>query len=129
MVESDQVTLSQVGLEVILHPGLFTVAANVNVSPVPTVAEVGVMVMLIPVRMVRVAVAVLVLSACEVAVIVTVGAIVVVPLDVVVGIVAGAVYSPVASMVPQVLAVTPAAQARVQVIAVLLEPVTLPLNS
>jgi hypothetical protein len=91
VVESVQVTFSQVGLEVRLHPGLLTVAVNRKNSPVPTVAEVGVMVMLIPVRMVRVAVAVLVVSACAVAVIVTAGSIVVVPLDVIVGIVAGAV--------------------------------------
>ena len=57
----------------------------------PTVALVGVMAMLIPVTMVIVAVAVLDVSACAVPVIVTVGAIVVVPLEVVVGIVAGAV--------------------------------------
>jgi hypothetical protein len=91
VVESDQVTLSQVGVEVMLHPGLLTVAVNRNVSPVPTVALVGVMTMLIPVMMVRVAVEVLVVSACAVAVIMTAGAIVVVPLEVVVGIVAGAV--------------------------------------
>jgi hypothetical protein len=67
-------------------------------------------------------------SACEVAVTVTVGAIVVVPLEVVVGIVAGAVKSPVASMEPQVFAATPVAQVRDQLTAVLLEPVTTPLN-
>jgi hypothetical protein len=128
VVESDQVTLSQVGLEVILHPGLLTVAENVNVSLVPTVALVCAMVMLIPVMMVRVAVAVLDVSACEVAVTVTVGAIDVVPLEVVVGIVAGAVYSPVASMDPQVFAATPVAQVRVQVTAILLDPVTGALN-
>lgn len=90
-VGSDQVTLSQVGLEVRLHPGLFTVAVNWKNSPVPTVAEVGVMVMLIPVTMVSVAVAVLEVSACAVAVTVTAGSMVVVPLEVTVGIVAGAV--------------------------------------
>ena len=74
-----------------LHPGLKTVAVNRKNSPVPTVAETGVRVMLIPVTMVSVAVAALVVSACEVAVTVTVGSIVVVPLDVIVGIVAGAV--------------------------------------
>ncbi len=58
---------------------------------VPTVAVDGVMVMLIPVMMVTVALADLELSACDVAVIVTVGAIVVVPFDVVLGTVAGAV--------------------------------------
>jgi hypothetical protein len=47
--------------------------------------------MLIPVMIVRVAVAVLDVSACAVPVIVTVGAAVVVPLEVVVGMVAGAV--------------------------------------
>jgi hypothetical protein len=91
VVESDQVTLLQVGLEVILHPGLFTEAANVKCSPVPTVALVGVRVMLIPVTIVRLAVAVLLVSACAVAVTVAVGAIVVVVPDVTVGIVAGAV--------------------------------------
>jgi hypothetical protein len=91
VVERDQVTLSQVWFEVVLHPGLFTVAVKRKVSPVPTVALVGVIVMLIPVMMVRVAVAVFLVSACAVAVTVTVGAIVVVPLDVTVGIVAGAV--------------------------------------
>jgi len=91
VVESDQVTFWQVGLDVILHPGLLTVAVNRKCSNVPTVAEVGVMAMLIPVTIVRVAFAVLVVSACAVAVIVTVGAIVVVLPDVVVGTVAGAV--------------------------------------
>src|SRR5579863_2918395 len=91
VVESDQVTLSQVELDVVLHPGLLTVALSAKVSPVPTVKEVGVMAMLIPVTMVSVAVAVFVVSACAVAVTVTVGAIVVVPPDVTVGIVAGAV--------------------------------------
>jgi hypothetical protein len=128
VVESDQVTLLQVGLEVMLHPGLLTVAANVKVSLVPTVAEVGVTVMLIPVMIVRVAVATLEESACEVAVTETVGAIVVVPLEVVVGMVAGAVKSPVASMVPQEFAATPVAHARAQLTEVLLEPVTAALN-
>jgi hypothetical protein len=128
VVESDQVTLLQVGLEVMLHPGLLTVAVNAKVSLVPTVAEVGVTVMLIPVMIVRVAVATLEVSACEVAVTVTVGAIVVVPLEVVVGIVAGAVKSPVASMVPQEFAATPVAHVRVQLTEVLLEPVTAALN-
>ena len=90
-VGSDHVTFSQVGFEVRLHPGLLTVAEKVNVSVVPTVAEVGFKVMLIPVMMVRVAVANFAVSAWDVAVIVTVGAIVVVPLEVTVGIVAGAV--------------------------------------
>ena len=112
----------------ILHPGLFTVAENRKCSPVPTVAVFGVTVMLIPVTIVKVAVAVLVVSAFAVAVMVTVGAIDVVPPVVVVGIVAGAVYSPVASIVPHEFAVTPVGQAKVQVIAVLLEPVTRPLN-
>jgi hypothetical protein len=116
-------------LEVVLHPGLLTVAASRKCSPVPTVAEVGVIAILIPVTMVRVPVAVLDVSACAVAVIVTVGAVVVVVPEVVVGIVAGAVYSPVASMEPQEFAVTPVAQVRDQVIAVLLEPVTRPLKS
>src|SRR5579863_3119834 len=91
VVESDQVTLLQVGFEVVLHPGLVTVAVNRKNSPVPTVALVGVMVMLMPVMMVSVAEAVLEVSACAVAVIVTVGSVVVVPLEVTVGIVAGAV--------------------------------------
>ena len=91
---TDQVTSSQVGVDVMLHPGLFTTAENGKVSTVPTVAVVGVMVMLIPVTIVRVAVAAFFVSACEVAVIVTVGAIVGVPPEVVggiVGSVAGAV--------------------------------------
>ena len=113
----------------LLQPGLLTVAANVKVSPVPIVAVVGVRTMLIPVTIVSEAVAVLVVSACAVAVIVAVGAIVVVPPDVIVGIVAGAVYSPVASIEPQVLAATLVAQARLQVIVVLLLPVTTPLKS
>src|SRR5580704_5809227 len=104
VVDSDQVTFWQVGLDVRLHPGLLTVAANRKCSPVPTVAEVGVRAMLIPVTMVSVAVDVLLVSACAVPVTVTVGAMVVVPLVVTVGMVAGAVYSPVASMLPQVLA-------------------------
>ena len=91
VVESDQLTFSHVGVDVMLHPGLFTTAENGKVSPVPTVAVVGVMLMLIPVTIVSVAFAVLVVSACAVAVIVTVGAIVVVLPEVVVGIVAGAV--------------------------------------
>jgi hypothetical protein len=91
VVESAQVTSSQVGVEVRLQPGLFTVALNEKVSPVPTVAEGLAMLMLIPVTIVSVAVAVLDVSAFAVPVIVTVGAIVVVPLDVVVGMVAGAV--------------------------------------
>jgi hypothetical protein len=92
-VGSDQVTFSHVVFDVVLHPGLLTVAEKLKVSLVPTVADVGVMVMLIPVTMVRVAVAVLLVSACAVPVIVTVGAGVAtggVPL-VTVGMVAGAV--------------------------------------
>jgi hypothetical protein len=73
------------------HPGLLTLAVKGNVSLVPTVAAVGLTVMLIPEMIVTVAVAVLVLSACEVAVIVAVGVIVVVPLFVTVGTVFGAV--------------------------------------
>jgi hypothetical protein len=91
VVESDHVTLLQVGVETILQPGLFTVAAKRKVSPVPTVAEVGFSEMLIPVTMVKVAVPALVVSACEVPVIVTTGAIVAVPLTVTDGIVRGAV--------------------------------------
>jgi hypothetical protein len=129
VVESDQVTFWHVGFDVRLQPGLLTVAVKRKVSPVPTVALVGEMAMLIPVTMVSVDVAVLVVSACAVPVIVTVGAIVVVPLVVVVGIVAGAVYSPVPSIVPHELAATPVAQVRVQVTAVLLLPVTRALNN
>jgi hypothetical protein len=129
VVESDQVTFWQVGLDVILQPGLLTVAVNRKCSPVPTVALLGEMEMLIPVTMVSVALAVLVVSACAVALIVTVGAMVVVLLVVVVGIVAGAVYKPVASIVPQELAATPVAQVKAQVTAVLLLPVTKLLNS
>src|ERR1700722_18011041 len=92
VVESDQVTVRQLAVELmLLQPGLFTVATKEKVSPVPTVAEIGVMLMLIPVTIVSVAVAVLVVSACAVAVTVTAGAIVVVPLEVIVGMVAGAV--------------------------------------
>lgn len=91
MVERDHVTFSQVGVEMILQPGLFTVAAKRKVSFVPTVADVGVSEMLIPVTMVSVAVANLVVSACAVPVIVTSGAIVGVPLIVTDGIVRGAV--------------------------------------
>lgn len=74
-----------------MQPGLLTVAVKEKCSPVPTVAEDGEMLMLIPVMMVMLALAVLEVSACDVAVIVAVGATVVVPLDVVVGSVAGAV--------------------------------------
>jgi hypothetical protein len=92
VVESDQLTVWQLFVELsVLQPGLLTEATNENVSPVPTVAEFGVMLMLIPVTIVSVAVAVLVVSAFAVAVTVTAGAIVVVVPDVVVGIVAGAV--------------------------------------
>ena len=52
VVERDHVTFSHVEFEVILHPGLLAVAANRNVSPVPTVALFGVMMMLIPVMIV-----------------------------------------------------------------------------
>jgi hypothetical protein len=86
-----QVTLSQVGVEVMLHPGLFTDAANRNVSVVPTVAEVGVSTILIPVTIVREADAVFVVSACAVAVTVTCGATVGVPLTVTEGSMGGAV--------------------------------------
>jgi hypothetical protein len=128
VVESDHVTLSQVVVEVVLQPGLLTDAVNVKFSVVPTVAVVGVMAILIPVTIVSVAVAVLVVSACAVAMMVTVGAAVVVPFEVTVGSVPGAVYNPAASIEPHVLAVTPVSQVRDQVIAVLLEPVTIPLN-
>jgi hypothetical protein len=91
VVERDHVTLLQVGVETILQPGLFTVEAKRKVSPVPTVAEVGVSEMLIPVTMVKVDFENLVVSACAVPVIVTTGAIVGVPLTVTVGMVRGAV--------------------------------------
>jgi hypothetical protein len=91
VVERDHVTSSHFGVETMLQPGLFTVAPNRKVSPVPTVADVGFSEMLIPVTIVSVAVAVLVVSACEVPVIVTTGAIVGVPLTVTVGMVRGAV--------------------------------------
>ena len=74
-----------------MQPGLFTVAVSGKCSPVPTVAEDGEMLILIPVMMVTAALAAFEVSACDVAVIVALGAIVVVPLDVVVGRVAGAV--------------------------------------
>jgi hypothetical protein len=91
VVDRDHFTSLHVGFVVRLHPGLLTVAVYEKFSVVPTVAVDGVMVMLIPVMMVIVALAVLEVSACAVDVIVAVGAIVVVPLDAVVGIVAGAV--------------------------------------
>ena len=89
------------------------------------VAMAGVIEILIPVTIVIVVVAVLVVSACAVPVIVTVGAAVVVPFDVVVGMVAGAVYRPLSlSMLPQVPAVTPVAQVAAHVTTVSLLPVT-----
>lgn len=91
LVGSDQVTFWHVGFDVRLQPGLFTVAVKVKVSFVPTVAVVGLMLMLIPVTIVITAVEVLDVSACAVPVTVTVGATEVVPLVVTVGIVAGAV--------------------------------------
>ena len=130
-VGSDQVTFSQVGFDVRLHPGLLTVALNRKCSFVPTVAVVCERVMLIPVTIVRLAVAVFVVSACAVPVMVTAGAGVGVPPEVVlgvVGIVAGAVYRPVASIEPQVLAATLVVHVTLQLMAVLLLPVTLPLN-
>jgi hypothetical protein len=59
---------------------------------------------------------------------VAVGVIVVVPFEVTVGIIFGAVYRPVASMVPQAGAVTPVGQVMVQVTVVLLFPVIRPEN-
>jgi len=91
LVGTDHVTFKQVGFEVVLHPGLLTVAVKVKCSPVPMKALPGVIEMLIPVISVRVAVAVFVVSACAVAVIVTVGSGVTVPEIVAVGIVPGAV--------------------------------------
>jgi hypothetical protein len=124
-VGSDQVTFWQVGLEARTHPGLLTVATNwLNVSPVPTVAVLGVMEMLMPLMMVNVAVAVLEVSAAAVAVMVAVGVTVVVVPEVTVGITDGAVYRPLESMVPQAGAVTPVGQVTVQVTVVLLFPVT-----
>jgi hypothetical protein len=124
LVGTDHVTFRQFGLELMLHPGLLTVAEKVKCSLVPTVAVAGVIVMPMPVTMVSVAVAFLVVSACEVAVIVTVGAIVVVPLEVTVGMVAGALKSPVESMEPHVFAVTFVAQVTDHVTCVLLDPLT-----
>jgi hypothetical protein len=90
VVETDHVTLLHVVLEVLLQPGFDTVVEKVKSSLVPTVAVVGVMLMLIPVTMVSVAVAVLVVSACAVPLMVTVGAAVVVPFELMVGTVAEA---------------------------------------
>ena len=90
-MESDHVTFRHVVFDVVLQPGLLTVEEKVKCSPVPIVAEPGVIEMLIPVMIVSVALSIFVVSAWEVAVIVTVGAITVVPLDVIVGIFAGAV--------------------------------------
>ena len=92
VVGRDQVTFRHVGFEVMLQPGLLTVATKLlNVSPVPTVASPGVMEIRMPVTIVIVAVAVLVVSAAAVAVIVAVGVTVVVVPDVTVGSTAGAV--------------------------------------
>jgi hypothetical protein len=88
---TDQVTFRQVGFVEMLQPGLLTVEVKVKCSFVPTVAVVGRIVMLMPEMMVIAAIAVLDVSACEVAVITAVGAIVVVPFEVVVGMVFGAV--------------------------------------
>src|SRR6202163_5108889 len=86
VVGTDQVTATHLLSEFRLQHGLLTVAAKLlKCSPVPTVAVVGVIEMLIPEMMVTVAVAVLDVSACAVAVIVAVGVIVVVPLVVTVG--------------------------------------------
>lgn len=63
VVESDHVTLRQVVFEVVLQPGLLTVAEKVKCSPVPIVAEAGVIEMLIPVMIVTVAVSTFVVSA------------------------------------------------------------------
>jgi hypothetical protein len=92
VVGSDQVTARQVLPTMdASHPGLLTLATRGNVSPVPTIAELGMIAMLIPEIIVIVAVCVLVVSACAVAVIVATGAGVVVPLLVTVGTVLGAV--------------------------------------
>jgi hypothetical protein len=88
---TDHVTFRQVVFEVVLQPGLLTVAAKVKCSPVPIVAPGGVIAMLIPVMIVIVAMAVFVVSAAAVAVTVAVGSGVTVPEIVSVGIVAGAV--------------------------------------
>jgi len=93
LVGTDQVTPRQLFVETLLsHPGLLTVALKVKCSSVPTVAVVGEIEMLMPETIVTVAVAFLVVSACEVAVIVAVGAGVGVPfVDETVGTVFGAV--------------------------------------
>ena len=91
VVGTDQVTFRHVGFEVVLQPGLLTVAVKVKCSPVPIKAFAGVIEMLIPVMIVTVAVAVLEVSAAEVAVMVSVGSAVTTPEIVAVGIVAGAV--------------------------------------
>ena len=93
VVGSDQVTSVQsVVPAVLMHPGLLTVAMNWSkVSPVPIVAVVGRIEMVMPDMIVTEAVAFLVVSACAVAVIVAVGVTVVVPFVVTVGTVFGAV--------------------------------------
>ena len=73
-VGSDHVTFRQFGLLSSTHPGLFTVAVKLlNFSPVPMVAEPGVIEMLMPVMIVIEADWVLVVSAAAVAVTVAVG--------------------------------------------------------
>jgi len=92
VVGTDQVTTRQLFVATLLsHPGLLTVAVKVKCSPVPTVAVVGVIEMLMPEIIVTVALAFLVVSACDVAVMVAVGVVVGVPFVVTVGTVFGAV--------------------------------------
>jgi hypothetical protein len=124
-VGTDQVTARHFGSAVWEQPGLLTIAANLSkCSPVPTVAVVGEIEMLMPEMIVTVAVAVFVVSACAVAVIVAVGVIVVVPLVVTVGTVKGAVYTPFESMVPQAGAITPVGQVTVHVAVWSVDPLT-----
>src|SRR6266852_791137 len=92
VVGTDHVTTRQLlALTVLSQPGLLTVAVKVKCSPVPTVAVVGEIEMLMPEIIVTVAVAFLVVSACDVAVMVAVGVVVAVPFVVTVGTVFGAV--------------------------------------
>ena len=92
LVESDHVTTRQLlDATVLSQPGLLTLAVNVKVWPVPTVALVGPTEMAMPVMIVTVAVCTIVESADEVAEMVAVGVITAVPLVVTVGRVLGAV--------------------------------------
>src|SRR6266849_10661351 len=91
VVGTDHVTTRQLLAPTVLsQPGLLTVAVKVKCSPVPTVAVVGEIEMLMPEIIVTVALAFLVVSACDVAVMVAVGVVVGVPFVVTVGTVFGA---------------------------------------